>query len=789
MATESGTTLNLREEIRKVEKERIPAPEYTLSKGLMQPFRNTNSGSRCIMEAIQMEQCQSITHPEMPIISTGYENQFAEYNSNFVKADHNYVVIDKISKFSSKPNEHYWLILLDVDDNILTCVERVGYKHITEFYGYLYDNEYLDSLDPGAGIDKGTVMQKTLSYDEYNNRAYGLNLSTMYIACEDVKEDPIVISESAAKRFEAPMIDKVEVRINDNDILLNLYGQGNEYKTFPDIGEDVKGNLLCAVRRELKDEEALFSQSWNRLKEIMMNDKKYTVEGKVVDIDVYCNNPDKVNSVMYNAQIKKYYEESQLFARKFVDAVDAFTKDKGPIEMSYILKKEYARCLDIVNGVQFIQDKVFNNITMFIYVQQIKPLKRGDKITDRYGGKGVISRVRPDNEMPHYLRIGKSGNPEWVPVDVLYSKFTCINRLNDGQLFETSITYQGKQLIEAIRQGMAQNKVTYDLAWKWICSYVRAYAPDQADEMEHMFGPMEWTSEGSIQDKNEEILLNRNLYIEQMLHEGFIMLCMEPISSYISIDKVAAVYNMFPFIKKHTPVCAPQQDSNGNYRMVYTRRPCVIGYKYIFRLKQFAVEKFSVVSLASTNIRNENSKSRLAKTHNAKFASTPVRIYGEMESSTIGAHIGTDIFYEAFMLTSSSPEGRRSHEKLLTGDPFDFNIELDENCTSLNADIGQAYLKTLGERLRFIKIKKFRKRPMIKAVMIERPRKMKNVMYQVEPGLSKKEREKLRKKLIKEDAAIEKKPTKDVMEFIPGVREEYLRYEEYKKKLHKLGLD
>ena len=212
-----------------------------------------------------------------------------------------------------------------------------------------------------------------------------------------------------------------------------------------------------------------------------------------------------------------------------------------------------------------------------------------------------------------------------------------------------------------------------------------------------------------------------------MLHEGFIMLCMEPISSYISIDKVAAVYNMFPFIKKHTPVCAPQQDSNGNYRMVYTRRPCVIGYKYIFRLKQFAVEKFSVVSLASTNIRNENSKSRLAKTHNAKFASTPVRIYGEMESSTIGAHIGTDIFYEAFMLTSSSPEGRRSHEKLLTGDPFDFNIELDENCTSLNADIGQAYLKTLGERLRFIKIKKFRKRPMIKAVMIERPRKMKNV--------------------------------------------------------------
>ena len=29
-----------------------------------------------------------------------------------------------------------------------------------------------------------------------------------------------------------------------------------------------------------------------------MNDKKYTVEGKVVDIDVYCNNPDNECHIM-----------------------------------------------------------------------------------------------------------------------------------------------------------------------------------------------------------------------------------------------------------------------------------------------------------------------------------------------------------------------------------------------------------------------------------------------------------------------------------------------------------
>ena len=784
MSGVTNTTLNLGDEVRKFTK-RLPSQEYTLCKGLKQPFNNTNSGSRKIMQAIQMEQATQLLDPEVPIISTGYENQFAEFNSNYIVADSNYVVIDKIPKFEKNPGEHYWLILLNVDKNELTCIERISYKHITEFYGYLYNNDYLDGLEPGSGIDKGTVIKKTISSDEYDNRAEGLNLTTMYIACEDVKEDPIVISESASKRFATPMIDKIEIRINDNDILLNLYGKETKlssndvelYKTFPDIGEEVKGSILCAVRRELKDEEALFSQSWNRLKEQSMSDKPYIAEGTVIDIDVFCNNPDKLNTVMYNSQIKKYYEQTIVFAKKFVSVIEKYTDKNDTFSMSYELKKQYARCKDVVNGVQYMQDRVFNNITMHIYIQQNIPLKRGDKITDRYGGKGVVSRVRPDNAMPHFLK-----NDKWQPVDVLYSKFTCINRLNDGQLFETSITYQGWQLLEAIREKLSSGEIDYHIAFEWVCNYIGAYNKDQENELRHIFGCM-------AKCKNPDMLKNKQIYIEQMIHEGCIMLSMEPISSNISIDKIAAVYDMFPFIKKHCPICVPQEDSNGNYRMVIANRACVIGYKYIFRLKQFAIEKFSVVSLASTNIRNENSKSRLAKTHNAKHASTPVRIYGEMESSAISSHIGPEIFYEVFMLTSSSPEGRRSHKKLLLGDPFNFNIELDEDCTSIAADIGQAYLKTLGERLRFIKIKKFKKRPMIKTVMTAVPRRMKNVMYKMPEGLSQKERDKLLAKLMAADKKIEQMKRKDVMGFVPGVYEETKRYREYQEKLKRLGIE
>ena len=780
MAMKSGTVLDLKGEIAEIEK-RIPSQEYTLCKGLKQPFNNTNSGSRKIMQGIQMEQATQLINPEVPIISTGYENQFGEMNSNYIKAEHAYQVLAKIPKFANNPDINYWLILLNKDKHELTCLQRISYKHITEFYGYLFDNSYLDTLVPGDNITQGTVMQKTISYDEYNNRAEGLNMATMYVSCEDVKEDPIVISESASKRFAAPMIDKIEIKINDNDILLNIYGKDQIYKTFPDIGEEVKDCILCAVRRELKDEEALFTQSWERLKDIMMNDKLYIVEGKVIDIDVFCNNPEKLTTVMYNNQIKRYYDESIVFAKRFVQVVqEIHQKYEGQIPFSYDLQKQYQRCLDVCNGKQFISDKVFNNIIMYVYIQQEKPLERGDKITDRYGGKGVISKVRPDNMMPHYLKNGK-----WVPVDVLYSKCTCFNRLNDGQVFEVSITFAGWQLLQYIQE----NNVPMDTAFQYIYQYINLFNPDQAREMLNAFTYQEEQNPETYKSP-EDYLFNRDLFIHQMIYDGFIMLCLEPISSNMNIDKLSQIYKLFPFLNKYCPICVPQQDSNGNYRMVRTYRDVAIGFKYIFRLKQFALEKFSVVSLASTNIRSENSKSRMSKTHNARFPSTPVRIFGEMETSTMGSHVGVDILYEEFMLTSASPVGRREHEKLLTGDPFKFNVELNPECTSLNADIGQAYLKTLGACFRFIKIKKFMPHPLLFEVMRFSPVLPKQVMYFIpeEYRTSKEKTAEYIQKMDKDEEERHKKPLKTVLEIVPGIMEESQRQFEHKMKLEKLGL-
>ena len=76
--------------------------------------------------------------------------------------------------------------------------------------------------------------------------------------------------------------------INDNDIPLNLYGKDGEYKIFPDVGEEIIGGYLSCIRQENKD-ESFFNQSINRLDTPMINDIKYPLTGRVLDINVYCN--------------------------------------------------------------------------------------------------------------------------------------------------------------------------------------------------------------------------------------------------------------------------------------------------------------------------------------------------------------------------------------------------------------------------------------------------------------------------------------------------------------------
>lgn len=656
--------------------------DHILGKGLQMPFSASNSGSRKLMFGTQLEHRLPLIHPEVAFIQTGYEKQFGEYSSSYTKTDTAMDVIGIVPKFSWLPKHQFYVFMIDPATGILHSYERKEYKHITEKYGYLYNNDVLDHLNIGDHIPSGTVIQKSTSFDEFDNRMDGCNLLTMYSACEETMEDAIVISETASKKLASPLVKKVIIGFNDNEIPLNLYGDMNSYKIFPDIDEESKNSILCAFRVQ-KKEECLYSQSYARLRELSISDEKYTASGRVVDIDIFCNAPGNLTQYGYNDQLLKYYTENLRMSREIVDLLKPYV-DAGH-KMDYELQRIYSIANSVLNGKQYFSERVFTNIVLEITLVEEIPVLRGDKLSNRYGGKGITARVKPDCMMPRT----KSGEV----IDVILNMCGVYGRENAGQLFEITVSYICIKLLAYIQLEVLDVGQCIEM----YLDLLRIVAPSMVDYTEETFSLM--SDEECIEYIAGVCESERSMY-----------LVIEPMSENMTIDKVAQLYETFPWIKPET-VMMPVIDSVGHIRYVPSRRPLVYGYQYIYRLKQYAEEKFSVTSLSATNIRNENSKSKSSNNYKALYSRTPIR-FGDMETGNL-IHLGAELVVQMLMLYSTSPHARRLTSEMLTGDPFNIDVKLDMKSKNRNVEILNVYLKTMGLKLIFTKKPKQIQRPFV----------------------------------------------------------------------------
>ena len=665
----------------------LPDNNYMLGRTLMQPCKPANSGSRALMFAVHAEHLMVPLNAEVPIIQTGFETEFGVHSSSYVKSKSNYTILYKISKFEFKDN-HYYLIVQDNDTGIYDVIERTPYKHNTESYGYLWDNTRLDSLAPGGQIKKGSVIKTSTGFDSFGNKMNGVNLTTLYLSCAQNMEDSIILSESAADKLATALVKTTSITINDNDVLKNMYGDENVYKTFPDVGENTKNGIFCSIRR-LENENMLYSLSQARLRENMISDRDILFDGIVADIDVYCNNPNALGDSYYNQQLFYYYNQRIKFCHQIIDAV-------GPLAMngklSYDLQKLYAIARDTIGGKQYFKEKQFSNAIMEVTIVERLPMEPGDKMCDRYGGKGVVSQIRPDNMMP-LLDNG-------VRVDVIKNQSTCINRENLGQLHELSLSFIGMRILDYFKM----STMSY-------CNMVSTII-----EFASMVDRNEAISLAESIDVDDE--WNCKIFMESVFDDDAIILSSPPFTTPVNLDRIAEIYKKFSWIKPYE-VSMPQEDSNGNTRFIPARRKLVVGKIYNYRLKQYAEEKFSVTSMSATNLKGLNTRSKANKIYEQKFTKTPI-MFGAMESGDL-AHLGMQYVVMNLMLYSSSPQARRLFEQLLIGDPYNIDIKLDSDSKNRNAEIINALLKTMGLKLVFEKIPKEKKEMCLRVMFKDVP--------------------------------------------------------------------
>lgn len=628
------------------------------------------SGNRGIMTTGHLKQAMTPINPEFPKVFTENENMVGKNSTGIKKARRNWRVIDKVYKFE-EGNHLYTLIVKDEETGYYDVIQKQLVEDLTEKFGFRYNTEDLDKIQVGDLIPKDSVLYKSTSYDEFNNYRFGVNATFCYTSDVRTTEDAILVSESFADKFRCVEVETIKVSVNDNDILLNLYGDENNYKCFPDIGEYINDAIICATRR-IRNEQIFYDFKETNLRKINFSDDVLCIEhgygGKIIDIKVYSNKPlEEMELNEYHAQVNKYFINEQRYYKELIEATEDIVLEnkEHSRNFNYVYKKSKDITDDNVKWCEQQGKKPYNNMIIEFTVEREVPLKKGSKITGLFGNKGVISEIVPDDKMP-VLSNGKV-------VDVLFNCLGVINRLNSFQLFEQSINFIMNRTIDRIK-----TLETNDQRAALVFTMIKHFNTRQATEMGEMYSKL------SVEGKEEFIqdIYDKGIYVHipPFWHE-------RPL-----FDVINEIYDTYEWL---TPYKAYIK-KNGRYRPIMN--DLIVGEMYIIRLKQTASKGLSTRSVGGVNLIGVPVKDAQAKENKILYSKTPCRLGID---EVLNLLIGMDPYDLAKMNMSyrSSIEGTHDLPVQLLKQGMIESLRDDDKVINRNVEVFNAYLKTMGYKL------------------------------------------------------------------------------------------
>lgn len=246
----------------------------------------------------------------------------------------------------------------------------------------------------GQKLKKGDIVSgaTNLELDTYKNGVNALVLFHAYFGL--VNEDALVVSESFANRCVHYSIIDLQLNVKNTAALKWIAPIGTRVKSGDNIIGVYKTNRLDDVNKLLAE----------KLGGIFGEDKTIT-EFTTEDFLKVPNNIDEayVSDVMIQEQKKPKIPKSvktpdYRFSQVSRDVAAEYEKNADR-KIIYDKFPEYVAA-DRLRPIQMNRDEY--KVTFTVRVRLIKKtiLMVGSKVTNSYGGKGVISTIKPDELMP-----------------------------------------------------------------------------------------------------------------------------------------------------------------------------------------------------------------------------------------------------------------------------------------------------------------------------------------------------------------------------------------------------
>lgn len=223
-----------------------------------------DSSSRSAMRASFLTQMLVVEGATPRRLTTLAEAEYGKYTSHIAVPEDCKVlkVIRKYPKskgiYTFAKNSETTIIYESLKEHDIGIIKVPSFHFNHKVFGYQYvESPIMRRLSPGDILKEGTILADSPSVtrtkygdDEDIEYRIGMEANVAYMSVPGIIEDGLVISKSFAERSKSRGYATKTVEWGVDRYPLNLYGNDEDYKPFPDIGERVRHDgVLYATRR------------------------------------------------------------------------------------------------------------------------------------------------------------------------------------------------------------------------------------------------------------------------------------------------------------------------------------------------------------------------------------------------------------------------------------------------------------------------------------------------------------------------------------------------------------
>ncbi len=308
-------------------------------------------------------------------------------------------------------------------------------------------NTFRASVSVGDKVKKGQTIYECNSFKD-KELSLGVPLYTAFMSYHSYEhEDAVVMSESAAKKFGHESIYDVRIPIYSveqlrvgKEVIESVDELRPDSDKFDEIGLIRPGTYVKRNDPLFAYEKILNSRDSElaKITELLGSDKRpvdviiwrcpFEIEEGTVESTNFIpvkNYMDYMNRESYSKICNKFGEQNKNYR----------DSQAAALGVSSSSMKEWA-----IQGVKFEDERVIGEIS--VRIRYINKLKTTDKVSNLFGGKGVNSKLIPDEQM---VRDSKG-----KPFEIIMSPLAVISRINISQLYVSNLGLISKNLYERL---------------------------------------------------------------------------------------------------------------------------------------------------------------------------------------------------------------------------------------------------------------------------------------------------------------------------------------------------